>query len=738
MNDSNPPQYSSAASGAPAVLVNLAPPADATSFQLGYLGHGPAFVAGEVQVKYAGPDDQPRPAFTRLEVCFNGVERAHLNPEDPPIDLFEQRAVLWGEGAAGSSSAGTSYASFPPSSTSFKLELTPDLPVCIHTTPSSSLAYTLTATLYSANSDTLPLVRCAPVHLVRTTPPGSLLAGSTVASLGGVPPSTTPRTVATTSPIAFSVRLPRTVFRRSEPIELMTRIEVPDAKAVGEGLRLRTVSAEFVRTIQVVGVSHSAPSSADGRDELEQGVSEPAEPQVHRTVLAHSGKSARFSPSRPIIIRLVLHPPTEPSCESITQSTILHTVSFAVNVIIGLVNVSPSSHAGSPCPDAVLSHDVFILPDTPTARTDKQKEVDREHTYAALPPPAEPWSAQQDAPVPTYVEHSEHDSGEPVPVPGASGSSTSAWALSGPSSSSGGLALAFDNVPYAAVYPTDGDEEEYDGYEELSLPATLSTRAPPPAIDEDVSPPSVGEPSSVAGLALAAARGGVIDEGELDLGEDEGETPPPDDFASYRSSAPASAGEPAPPPSFDTHTPAGEHAERRSDDLEPATPPPHIDFAPLPTPSTPPEHPQHHPSSPPPPLSPLGPAAADYLSRGRPPLSPLSPLPSPGTGERGLPPPYFTGALPPPPASPMLPRSRASSAEGPAEASHARGSSASSSDGSTASSTGAGAAREATAGEGEGDAEGDDPRPPPYEQREAHDRVELVRFGVNRRGELVL
>jgi hypothetical protein len=97
------------------------------------------------------------------------------------------------------------------------------------------------------------------------------------------------------------------VFRRGEPVELIARIEVPTAKAVGEGLRLRTVSAELVRIINVNSISSgSTASTADSQSS-------------HRTVLAHSGKSARFSPIRPIVIRLMLHPPAELSCEAITQ-----------------------------------------------------------------------------------------------------------------------------------------------------------------------------------------------------------------------------------------------------------------------------------------------------------------------------------------------------------------------------------------------------------------------------------
>jgi len=288
------------------------------------------------------------------------------------------------------------------------------------------------------------------------------------------------------------------------------------------------------------------------------------------------------------------------------------------------------------------------------------------------------------------------------------------------------------------VYPTDGDEDEYDGYEELSLPATLSTRLPPPAIDEDVSPPSVGEPSSVAGLALAAAMGGLIDERDEE-GAGEGGTPPPDDFAAYDASsslpppllpgAEGGDGE-APPPSFEARPPLAPHPPPPPSDpsTEPASPPPHIDYHPLPptvplplalgVSSTPPEHdlPSTAEHDLPPPVSP--PAGADPLTR------------------RGLPPPYFGGS-PPPPHTPAHAHAQVPPAvhgdaplEGyvtgptPAGAAHERVPSAA---GSVRSSVegaevGAGAALQRDQGAVRAGREDEgselDLRPPPYEQRD--------------------
>lgn len=104
----SPPGYSTTdlatSPFAPSVLLNLAPLSNSIHFQLGYLGHGPASLEGEVQVKWAaGPDaQQQRPAFAKLEVVFRGIERSPGC--ESGIELAEHKAILWGLGAAGSSS----------------------------------------------------------------------------------------------------------------------------------------------------------------------------------------------------------------------------------------------------------------------------------------------------------------------------------------------------------------------------------------------------------------------------------------------------------------------------------------------------------------------------------------------------------------------------------------------------------------------------------------------------------
>ncbi|GAA6036664.1 hypothetical protein JCM8097_001285 [Rhodosporidiobolus ruineniae] len=712
MNDQALPGYS--ADPAPSTLLNLAPPAETATFQLGHLGYGPAFVAGDVQVKYAGSDTDPKPAFSRLEIAFRGVEKSRAGDEG--IELCEQRKVLWGVGAAGSSSSASTDDGFPPGSTPFKLELTPDLPTCLHL-GSSSLEYTLTASLFYLDPTIPPLVRCSPVHLARTSPPGPLRVDP--------PFSTSPQTISASSPLSFSVRLSRTAFRRSEPIELVVRLDVPDVKALGAGLRLRTVSAELARTIKVVGEGEgsSMPRAEGGED----GSGVVLGQQEHRTILAHSGKSARFSPTRPVVIKLVLHPPPVLSCESVTQSTILHSVTFSVLVTIGLFHPSSSSSSSTtaiPLRDPTLSQEVLILPDLTPSSSAKQKEAARDAFEAV--------SSTFDGPVPRYVEDSQLDAGE-APVPSGSGSS----ALTAAEEEQ--LRHNFSSTSSSPVLLTFGEEiEEYDGYEELSLPSSLLDRAPPPPIDDDVSPPSAGDNANSLLLELAAAQGiplDTLDEVDRRGGSAEGEEEEELQPYSPRASPP--------PPSFDSHA----RAHGGQNDLAvPATPPPHVDFPPFPSlgeaglPSTPPPSlppPHSPPSSPPPPASPLdahfpplpsSPTSTHAHSRAPSESQshphqhsryPHPPLASP----ESLPPPYFNPPPLPPPVE--LEHSHRSRSVSPARMVLNEHSPVATNE------------------------------PPPYESRDAPqygappspplaggdgegERVELVRFGVNRRGEVVM
>lgn len=316
-----------------AVLLNLTPLSATGShgFQVGHLGYGPASLEGELQVKWSGSPQSSPPRFSSLVVVFRGVETGDDEDRVTSIELCEHKQVLWGLGAAGSSTVSdgqangnSAYADMPPSSLVFKLELTPDLPHCIHL-GRSSLEYTLTAILSHQDSSIPPLTHSVPVHLARTSAPDAINLAASI-----------PSTISVREPIQLSARLRRTTFRRSEPIELAVRIEVPSVQAVqDQGLRLRTVSAQLVRKIASRAVDEEQAAVVGGSDvdrlptekASDEHLEHSAVPKLpsettapHITVLTRSGKSARFSPTRPIVIRLLLHPPTESlSCESISQ-----------------------------------------------------------------------------------------------------------------------------------------------------------------------------------------------------------------------------------------------------------------------------------------------------------------------------------------------------------------------------------------------------------------------------------
>lgn len=313
------------------VLVNLAPLHNSLTYQSGHLGlsQNPlASLVGEVQVKWTGGIEVERPLFSELEVGFRGVEKVVGGEE---IELCSQRVVLWGLGVPSSSSNGRSVGNFPGSTTPFKLELTRDLPHCLHFL-TSSLEYTLTAKLSYANPTIPPILKCTPIHLVRSSPPGSLLSSldfssnsastsSSNPSSPSPPPSTTPQTIHITNPLKASVRFGRTVYRRSEVIDIGVRVEIPEQKLVrDEGVRLRTVQAELIRRV-TTAYSEMNPDGASNLSESTetQGESSAIRNNESRTILAKSGKSCRFSPTRPIVIRLLLHPSLANTCESITQ-----------------------------------------------------------------------------------------------------------------------------------------------------------------------------------------------------------------------------------------------------------------------------------------------------------------------------------------------------------------------------------------------------------------------------------
>jgi hypothetical protein len=151
-------------------------------------------------------------------------------------------------------------------------------------TPLSALTHTLSASVTGA-----PALECATaVFPVRHSPARLVL-----------PPA--PRTVHSDVPTAVSAEVSRTAFFAGEHVPVYVRVPPPaGALVVTEGLRLRNVRVEIVRTIRVLGPADDrAPDrepdpvpglSGEKAPELEEEEDAATEdedgPAVHRTVVA--------------------------------------------------------------------------------------------------------------------------------------------------------------------------------------------------------------------------------------------------------------------------------------------------------------------------------------------------------------------------------------------------------------------------------------------------------------------
>lgn len=346
-----PPHYSTAST--PTLLTtpldnffDIVPCSDATSFQVGYLGLDgfQAWVKGDVLIKLDERANQPHHTYRQCTISLIAEE---VDQEQQMIPFFSATQVLWRNDSSPSASSSLAPSSvlFPPSTLPFSFPLTSDLPHCIHL-PSSSLEYRLEATLQSSDENAMvSSFTKTLVHLTRYSRPGSLDQTQIE-----------PHTWTIDTPTPMTVQLQRTLFRRAEPISVHLNIPPPDKKLLS--LNLRSVEANLYRVIQ-------------GKDESER----------HELLLAHSGKLCRFHSTRSIVIRLTLHPPFDSSnmpyphpdhdaalsgpingrgggggCESISQETLLHRVSFVVKIVIGIRGEDGERR------DVMLEKEIQVLP----------------------------------------------------------------------------------------------------------------------------------------------------------------------------------------------------------------------------------------------------------------------------------------------------------------------------------------------------------------------------------------
>ncbi|KAJ1018584.1 hypothetical protein NDA16_004866 [Ustilago loliicola] len=379
---------------------DIAPRNDSTSFQVGYLGLKgfQAWLKGDVLVKL-DTETKSKGRYTRCLVQLQAKEQAarsqsatsasssdqdaagKRSPQYDVVELFSHTLVLWDADKEATSSS----ASLPtvPSTMPFSFPLTQDLPHCVHLRH-SSLTYTITAQLFSEDAGKLPhAIKTVPVHLVRYTRPGPLneveLADIDGAALPNQEYTLQPHNWIEQAPILVYAQINRSIFRRAEPIDIRVRIPPPEPTSVSEkGLKLRAVEADLVRIINVKRSNGASSDAEESQAVQEQSV---GHPDVHEALLAHSGKLCRFHSQRPVLLRLTLHPPFDRAnmphphpdhdalasgpvfgrgggggCESISQETLMHKVSFEVRIKIGIQGGRGERR------DIILKRSVKILP----------------------------------------------------------------------------------------------------------------------------------------------------------------------------------------------------------------------------------------------------------------------------------------------------------------------------------------------------------------------------------------
>ncbi|KAG5644752.1 hypothetical protein DXG03_007881 [Asterophora parasitica] len=424
----------------------IIPTGDAVNFQKGFLGADGerAAIEGELQIKGVKSNH-----WSKVTIALQTVEQAYKLE----VELGSSEVLLYSR----TLSTPTPF----PSSFPFAIPLMADAPQSIQTA-NSSLSHRLTATLHPFDPLLPPHSRSLTVHTRRFT-----------AHAHTIPLS--PETHNLLDPTRVEVEVPRTTFVAGESIPVYVTVPPPAKElVVDQGLRLRNVRAELLRIVKVkqAGMDSDAtietdssslseleaepeeqndgPSSATGERLFQPSSSKAPFSTVpagssHRTVIARSGASCRFHSSRPVKLRFVLHhalptgSPTNVSvdlptrdfgqydsdaeCPSITQLTILHSVTFRLFVYFSFVDMTtrreristliiPITVLAPPAPLPQVSHEIDIAyqkkHDRPPHKTVRHDDTDHpiphyfegEAGPSMMPNAAPPPFEERDAPPP--------------------------------------------------------------------------------------------------------------------------------------------------------------------------------------------------------------------------------------------------------------------------------------------------------------------------------------------------
>lgn len=547
----------------PGVQILIVPAADGTAFQKGCLGaegeH--AAIEGEVHLKGAQPG-----LWKKVTVTLRTTESAcgqQIELGSSEVDLLSQMPV----------------SEIIPTSLPFAIPLMPDVPQCIHT-PQSALTHVLTAALHPVDHAVPIVSKDVVVHVRRYTSHTHTV-------------QTLPETHVLTEPVRVEVEIPRSTFVVGEPIPVYITVPPPDWERVVDGsLRLRNVKAELVRIVEMNSgeSSHetSIPADLDSTDEVIRCLQDPSDgpssvtcpspektsnaslPALplsesaasrHTTVLSRSGASCRFHNTKPVRLRLILYqplPPSSPSeqtppflpsgygcsesdflCISITQATLLHNVSFRLQVQVSVVDINNRTERSS-----MLSIPIVIIP-SPAPLPEVEEWVDVAYQKKHDRPPVRTVRQEDsDLSVPMYQEGmagpSYIQSGEPppfedrdIPPPPffASVPSTSTH-LPTFQESENEVFIATDREEHFAhaleprtiigegVLFGFSASQQYDGHSD-AIPRVLT---PPPTVEEAVQDPDV---TSLVDMVQPLRVLGLILEQPDDSAGNRGLTPPP-------------------------------------------------------------------------------------------------------------------------------------------------------------------------------------------------------------------
>ncbi|PPQ67356.1 hypothetical protein CVT24_011539 [Panaeolus cyanescens] len=439
----------------------ILPTVDAVNFQKGFLGaEGErASIEGEVHIKGVDPTHWER--ITISLYSFESAYHQEIELSSTEIELYSNRIHRH--------NAETAF----PSSLPFSIPLLADTPQSLQT-PHSMLAHTLTATLYPIDPHLNRLSKSLTVHTRRYSSHNFIVDSA-------------PETHRLEEPTHVSAQLPRSSFLAGEVIPLYVTIPPPTRETViDRGLRLRNVRAELIRVVKVQR-EHLEDSDSDVDSDilmddrpsaqlnpysaLDEGEKSPEHStsassskmplsplflgSSYRVVVARSGASCRFHSTKAIQLRFVLHqnPSTSPSdsrtnlsrldsdTESalITQSTVLHSVTFHLKVHISFVDTStlteristiviPISILPPPAPLPEVSQTVDDAyqkkHDRPPVKTNREEEMDPSIPHYSVgeagpsmlssgaPPPFD----ERDAPPPFFMSDNEAASSSRLPT----------------------------------------------------------------------------------------------------------------------------------------------------------------------------------------------------------------------------------------------------------------------------------------------------------------------------------